>query len=202
MNPNLPATVPGDGSVPTGRLRPPHHHHRTDILPVPHLWPAESAQLTRERSEIRIGDVERNLVCDQLSAAFAAGRLDAEELDDRLALAVAARTRRQLTFLVHDLGHPAWSSHRTAQPSPAPVGPSWQGLDILAVLLLIGCTVSVLGMLLVIAGVSAAWFFGSVVGGTLAFVAGASASRLLHRAARQVRGSDRPDQALPSGQPI
>jgi hypothetical protein len=199
MFPNLPATW-ANGSVPTDRPGQPHLQLRTDIRPMPHLWPADSPQLTRERSEIRVGDVERNLVCDQLSAAFAAGRLDAEELDHRLALAVSARTRRQLTFLVHDLGQPAWSSHRPAYASPGPIGPSWQGLDIVAVLLLIGCTVSVLGMLLVIAGVSAGWFFGSVVGGTLAFVAGASACRLMHRAARQVR-SDRPDQALPPGQP-
>jgi hypothetical protein len=196
MNPNLPAPVPGGRPVPTGRPSQP----RIDILPMPQPSPARAAQQARERSEIRIGDAERSLVCDQLSAAFAAGRLDADELDDRLAQAVAARTRRQLTFLVHDLGQPAWAPHRPAPPFPAPVGPSWQGLDILAVLLLIGCTVSVVGMLLVIAGVSAAWFFGSVVGGTLAFVAGASASRLMHRATRQVRESSRADHAGTPGQ--
>ncbi len=129
-----------------------------------------------------IGDVERSALCDQLSTAFAAGRLTDQELDQRLARAVAARTRREAQLLLRDL-------RPSVPPTPvadiAPSRPPWSTFDIVVVLVFIGCTVSVAGMLLVSIAVSPAWFFCALVGGTLAVMAGASATQLIHRSVRR-----------------
>ena len=52
---------------------------------------------------VRIGDIERQDACGRLSAHFAAGRLACDELDERLAAAIAARTAVDLQWLVADL---------------------------------------------------------------------------------------------------
>lgn len=142
----------------------------------------------------RVGDLERSAACDQLSAAFAAGRLDGVELDDRLARAMAARTRNELLPLLRDLG----SSPESApgpNPRPSSPRPSWTGYEMMALIMLIGSVVVVSGMLLVIAGVNSAYFLGCLVGGTLAFVAGVSSTVLIQRFVRRTRESAVADQA-------
>lgn len=57
----------------------------------------------RDRRDLRIGDVERTQVCDLLADHFAAGRLRESELDERMGLAVAAVTTRDLDALLWDL---------------------------------------------------------------------------------------------------
>lgn len=146
---------------------------------------APQTRLPQLRNDDRVGDLERGQVCDHLSAAFAAGRLDRDELEERISRAVSARTRMDLHVLVYDLGAPA-----VARPEPRPVrAAAWNGPDVLAVILLAGCSAIVLAMLLVIAGVSPPYFLASVVGGALAFVAGASATQLVHRSVRRTRDS-------------
>lgn len=54
-------------------------------------------------SEIRASDQEREQVASEIREHFAQGRLDADELDERLASAYAARTRADLEALRHDL---------------------------------------------------------------------------------------------------
>lgn len=52
---------------------------------------------------IRASDVERDTVVSQLGQHFGDGRLDAAEHEQRVAAALTARTRRELTVLLHDL---------------------------------------------------------------------------------------------------
>jgi uncharacterized membrane protein YccC len=52
---------------------------------------------------VRVSDREREQAAAEIREHFAEGRLDAEELDDRLARAYGARTRAELDALRHDL---------------------------------------------------------------------------------------------------
>jgi Domain of unknown function (DUF1707) len=54
-------------------------------------------------SDLRVSDADRQATTDQLKAAFAAGRLDMDEYEERLQQALAAKTRRDLDDLVRDL---------------------------------------------------------------------------------------------------
>lgn len=53
--------------------------------------------------DMRVSDREREEVVETLREHAAEGRLDAEELDERLTAAYAARTRRDLVGLTRDL---------------------------------------------------------------------------------------------------
>jgi Domain of unknown function (DUF1707) len=66
---------------------------------------------------LRIGDAERVAAATALGDHFAAGRIDQDELDERMAAAYAARTFADLDPLFADLPEP-----RPARPQPpAPV---------------------------------------------------------------------------------
>lgn len=62
---------------------------------------------------LRVSDAERAQVADALSRHFAEGRLDAQEHDERLQRAMAAKTRADLAGLLSDLPPPV--------PEAAPV---------------------------------------------------------------------------------
>jgi Domain of unknown function (DUF1707) len=66
--------------------------------------------------ELRASDAERDQVAEVLRSHAAEGRLDADELDDRLGAAYAARTHGDLAVLTADLP-PA----PPAPPAPVPV---------------------------------------------------------------------------------
>lgn len=66
----------------------------------------------------RASDAEREAVADRLRTATAEGRLDPDELDERLSTAYGARTRAELEPLTADL--PA------APPPPVPKTPAWR----------------------------------------------------------------------------
>ena len=59
-----------------------------------------------ERSEIRASDDERERIVSFLRDKTAEGRLTADELDERVGRAYAARTREELQRLVRDLPDP------------------------------------------------------------------------------------------------
>jgi len=63
---------------------------------------------------VRVSDQERDAVVQRVQAAFADGRLDDTEFDERMRAALTARTRGDLDVLVTDL--PA----ETAAPGPVP----------------------------------------------------------------------------------
>ena len=58
---------------------------------------------TRYSYDLRIGDAERDAAMDQLRDHFVAGRLTFDELTERLDLALAAKTQRQIDTLMADL---------------------------------------------------------------------------------------------------
>ena len=63
---------------------------------------------------VRVSDRERDAVVQRVQTAFAEGRLDDTEFDERMRAALTARTRGDLDVLLTDL--PA----ETAAPEPAP----------------------------------------------------------------------------------
>jgi uncharacterized protein DUF1707 len=66
----------------------------------------------------RASDAERDAAADRLRAAAAEGRLDADELDERVGQVYAARTRGELATLTSDLPEPA--------AAPPPPEPAWK----------------------------------------------------------------------------
>jgi Flp pilus assembly protein TadB len=62
-------------------------------------WPARQ----QPRSQLRVGDTERNHTAEELSRHFAAGRLDQQEFDERMDAAMHAKTQSELDRLLHDL---------------------------------------------------------------------------------------------------
>jgi len=77
---------------------------------------------------MRVGDAERNEVADALSQHFSAGRLDDQELKERLDRAMTAKTGADLAGLLDDL--PPLTA--PPPPPPAPRGRG-RGLGLVAV---------------------------------------------------------------------
>ena len=73
------------------------HHHRT----TPARRPAED--VFAQDPELRASDREREDAVTQLREHGAAGRLDVDELEERIGPAYAARTRGDLATLLRDL---------------------------------------------------------------------------------------------------
>lgn len=72
-------------------------------LPAPPERPSVAEVITGHRLGRRIGDAERDIVVAALHTHYAAGRLDAAELDERIGQALAARTIDDLILAVRDL---------------------------------------------------------------------------------------------------
>jgi hypothetical protein len=62
-----------------------------------------SGELVPDRGELRASHEDRDLVVERLRVAAGDGRLTAEELDERLDVALTARTYRELEVLLADL---------------------------------------------------------------------------------------------------
>jgi hypothetical protein len=72
-------------------------------------------------TQLRISDTERHQVAEILREAAGEGRLDMDELDQRLDATYAARTYADLVPITLDL--PAHPHQRPVQPAAAPSGP-------------------------------------------------------------------------------
>ncbi|MCO5974530.1 DUF1707 and DUF4870 domain-containing protein [Actinoallomurus soli] len=93
---------------------------------------------------LRVSAAEREPIVDRLQQAFAEGRLDKEELDLRLHLAMTARTRADLDAVLADLA-PA------PRAVPAPVGEPTAEQRVLAALAhVLGATTLFLGPLVML----------------------------------------------------
>jgi hypothetical protein len=66
--------------------------------------------------DLRIGDAERDTAMAQLRDHFVAGRLTFDELTERLDLALAAKTQRQIDGLLADLPRPPKPARTEAAP--------------------------------------------------------------------------------------
>lgn len=71
-------------------------------------------------SDMRASDADREAAADALRAHHAIGRIDDEELEERVAAALAARTLSQLAALSEDL--PTLARPATVVPADIPVG--------------------------------------------------------------------------------
>lgn len=85
--------------------------------PTPSSQPRTRGLVPRFRygytdQHVRVSDAERTEVADRLAAHFGEGRLDRAEFDERVAQAMNARTRGDLSGLFDDL------------PEPGPAGTS------------------------------------------------------------------------------
>lgn len=76
-----------------------------------------------EQQRIRIGTSEREAAVRELGEHFAEGRLDAEEYEERVSAAYAARTGGDLAPLFADLPRPR-DAGTTVTPRPAPLLPA------------------------------------------------------------------------------
>jgi hypothetical protein len=80
-----------------------------------------------ERSDLRASDAERERVVEALRGHAQAGRLTADELDQRVGAALAAKTRGDLATLLEDLPSerrvypPPPRAHRAPSPSLVPI---------------------------------------------------------------------------------
>src|SRR5215475_2416655 len=74
-------------------------------------------------SQLRISDEDRHKVAEVLRAAAGEGRIDLDELDERLEATYAARTYADLVPITHDLpvAKPADLPARPAVALPSPV---------------------------------------------------------------------------------
>jgi len=70
--------------------------------------------------DIRVSDAERDRALSELSVAFQAGRITADEFDERSGQVLAARTGRELTAPLADLPRVHPPAPRETAPPPAP----------------------------------------------------------------------------------
>ena len=80
--------------------------------------------LEPDRASMRISDDDRHRIAEILREAAGEGRLDIDELDERLEATYAARTYADLVPITHDLPVPASSAQSARSPSPVVPGPT------------------------------------------------------------------------------
>lgn len=101
-----------------------HAHHqirdqvRAQLRSQAHTsWPALSSwQVQITQGSVRVGDAERDAAARALGEHFAQGRLDRDEYDQRVDVALAARTRGELARVFRDL--PSAALPFTSPPAP------------------------------------------------------------------------------------
>jgi hypothetical protein len=113
------------------------------------------------RSTVRASDADREHVADRLREAAVEGRLLAEELEERLARALRAKTYGDLDPLVADLPHPPAAGRRRRPSAMVRAGMAIGMLVVAAVVLLVALFVlfalmTMWGVWLVLGW----WFFG------------------------------------------
>ncbi|HEY7075032.1 MAG TPA: DUF1707 domain-containing protein [Solirubrobacteraceae bacterium] len=128
---------------------------------------------TGPRPDLRASDAERERVAAFLRDQAAEGRLDADELDERVGKAYAAKTVRELQGLMADLPRAPFARARPARPrsyAPAPrhgVPPAVVPLGILAFLAFGGpglvWAVAWIGTALAVTGLVLALVLGAVL---------------------------------------
>jgi nitroreductase len=109
-----------------------------------------STQIRYAAPQLRASDADRDAVLALLSEHFQAGRLTAEEFDERSGQALTARTYGELAALTADLPAPATAP----APGPAPARPARRGA------LLVLAMVAVALIACAALGVAAGWRHG------------------------------------------
>lgn len=153
-------------SSPTLPIGPSPVHPRSFSNPG---WPARP---------VRVGDAERDRLCELLNTHYSGGRLSAEELQQRTSLALSAQYDYQLAGLVADLPREGWTP--TLRPQ-APWAVTRVMLEVFAGLTAIAAIVC-FGMLVV--GLVVSVHDATVVAALLSLIAGLAiggvGTRFLH----------------------
>lgn len=126
---------------------------------------------------LRIGDADRAGAVEALGEHFATGRLTAEEYDDRASRALQARTAADVAPLFADLPAP-YPPVLTGLPSAAPTRPRGRAAGVAAaaarprrlpvlplLLVVLGLTLLIEEGAVLLFGLAALWWFGSLRGG-------------------------------------
>ena len=111
----------------------------------------------RPRAELRVGDTDRRAVVDEQQRHFIDGRLTSEELGERVAQALNARTFGELSILVADLPWTAGSEERQ-RPSRDETWRDWLLAPRIGVVLILVGVVALLTMITVTQGAHAGLF--------------------------------------------
>jgi Domain of unknown function (DUF1707) len=107
--------------------------------PVRSVHVMNTAAQDHPSGSLRISDADRDRAISELSEHYQAGRLTTEELEDRTAQALQARTAADLAALFTDLPrqHPPVTAAAAAPPPAAPFRPARMApLAIIAVVIL------------------------------------------------------------------
>ncbi|HZD72410.1 MAG TPA: DUF1707 domain-containing protein [Actinomycetota bacterium] len=86
--------------------------------------------MAQATDSLRVSHAERGAAIEILKNAYADGRLEREELDERVQLAMTARTRGELDRLLADLS--PWAPQVTTEAAPAPADASGERLRVVA----------------------------------------------------------------------
>lgn len=128
----------GDGQAPRRSAEAPEcrrpRHQARSLEPNTRMtgWlsiPSRPSTIVMVTTDTRASEAEREHVIDHLKHAFAEGRLEDAELDVRVGLALTAKTRHELEWLLADL--PAILAWATIVRAAAPGDPN-RGLPVLA----------------------------------------------------------------------
>ncbi|HTA03748.1 MAG TPA: DUF1707 domain-containing protein [Streptosporangiaceae bacterium] len=134
-------------------------------------------------AQLRAGDADRDAILTQLSEHFGAGRLTAEELDERSGRVLSARTMGELDELVSDLPR-----IRGPMPEHPPLPPP-RGTGVLSALIPVGVAIAFVTSAVTIGTPHHDWFPWWTV--PLAFLIVRKGVRRLHSYVGPSR--DRPD---------
>jgi hypothetical protein len=79
---------------------------------------------------IRVSDADREHVAERLREHFAEGRLTSEELDERIAATLSAKTNADLRAVMTDLPEPELAGAQPGQPGQPGQMPPWLGRQV------------------------------------------------------------------------
>jgi hypothetical protein len=79
--------------------------------------------------QVRVSDAERDAAAAELREHYAAGRLTTDELDERISQVFAAKTRGDVTDIMHDLPSLRPGMAPLAGPGQPSSGAGWAGHD-------------------------------------------------------------------------
>jgi Domain of unknown function (DUF1707) len=109
---------PPPGAIMEAMCHISRHRYRDDVWYRGRTWFDDAKEPARRDPDLRVSQADRDEVVAALAGHYADGRLTVEEYEERVEVALAARTGRDLEPLLEDLpaaGPPAASTARNRQ---------------------------------------------------------------------------------------
>jgi Flp pilus assembly protein TadB len=119
----------------------------------------------RRYESLRASDADRDRVTDRLREAAGEGRLEPDELEERVAAALRSRTYGELGRLVADLPRDGAGSRRSSRLGPGALArPALVGAGLIAAITIVVVLVALVALLVLAAAVVAAtWWIACVL---------------------------------------